>query len=159
MAIAALPQDSIEVDVEFYDETEGAKLIAYPTGKLISGIVEHGLVVVPVAEFLTYYLFHRKRLGTPGYRDYHSIGKKLHVALASLDECVEFNGKSMSTGSATGRQLNEVSEHIGEGIGLAIASRLHGLTEADWSPIQEQRGQFASPTFDFQIASDGERFI
>lgn len=38
-------------------------------------------------------------------------------------------------------------------------NRIHGLTEADWRPIPEQRGRRAAPSFDFQIASDGEHFV
>lgn len=57
------------------------------------------------------------------------------------------------------RQLTEVSEHVGEAIGLAVMNRIHGLTEADWGPIPEQRGRGAAQSFDFQLASDGESFV
>jgi len=49
-------------------------------------------IEVPTAEFLTYCLFHRKRLGTP---DYQAIGRKLHVALAAIEACLDFDNHSL----------------------------------------------------------------
>ena len=116
-------------------------------------------LLLPTAEFLAYYLFHRKRLGIPGYRDYKTIGNKLNVALAAIDECLDLNGSSISTPQGAKQQLNEISEHVGEAIGLGVANRIHNLTEADWDPIDQQRGRKASPTFDFQVASTGRNRV
>ncbi len=158
MKLAALRQDTIEVDIAFYDEEEKRKLLAHPSGKAMEQIVMQPLHL-PIAEFLTYYLFHRKRIGIPSYRDYATIGRKIDVALSALDECLEFNGLSVSTPPGAVQQLNEISEHVGEAVGLGVANRIHDLIEADWDPIEEERGRNASPTFDFQIASDGHEFI
>jgi hypothetical protein len=114
---------------------------------------------VPIAEFLTYFLFHKKRLGTPGYKDYLTIGSKLNNAVSALDECIEYNGTSICRPKNVEHQLTEISEHIGEAIGLSVANRIHGLTEADWSPLEPKRGRKAAPSFDFQFASDGKTFI
>jgi hypothetical protein len=38
-------------------------------------------------------------------------------------------------------------------------SKIHDLTEADWSPIKVQRGRGAAPSFDFELASDGRNLI
>lgn len=57
------------------------------------------------------------------------------------------------------QQLTEVTEHIGESIGLSVVSHIHGLIEADWDPIPEQRGRSAKKSLDFQIASDGVGFV
>jgi hypothetical protein len=158
VAVIALPQESIRVDVSFYDENEHQRLLQYPTATAIERLTA-APVDVPTAEFLTYYLFHRKKIGTPGYRDYDSIGRKLDVALATLDECIEFDGHSIHTPAVAERQLTEISEHIGEAVGLSVVARIHDLTEADWAPIPQQAGRNASPTFDFQIASDGTQFV
>lgn len=158
MNIAELANSSIQVDVRFFDAEEQAKLLQYPTADVMQGIVEKS-VSVPKAEFLTYYLFHRIKLGTAGYKDYRSIASKIHIWLASIAESIDFSGDSVRTPADAERQLPEVSEHVGEAIGLAVMNRIHNLTEADWVPIPEQRGRGASPTFDFQIASDGESFV
>jgi len=143
-------QKLIRVDVCYFDDAERDKLLRYPTASIIKQIVAQP-VEVPMAEFLTYYLFHRKRLGTTYFGSYNAIGEKLQIALASLDGCIDFNGHSICTPSGVKKQLNEISEHVGEAIGLAVMNRIHGLTEADWAPIPEQHGRKASPTFDFQL--------
>jgi hypothetical protein len=158
MNITALAKSFIQVDVRFYDAEEQAKLLRYPTADVMQEIVENS-VSVPKAEFLTYYLFHRIKLGTAGYKDYRSIASKIHIWLASIEESIDFSDDSVRTPADAERQLTEVSEHVGEAIGLAVMNRIHNLTEADWLPIPEKGGRGASPTFDFQIASDGESFV
>ena len=116
-------------------------------------------IEVPTSEFLSYFLFHRKRAGIPGYQSLNAIGYKLHVAMSILDGAIEFNGHSICTAEGVLQQLTEISEHMGEAIGLSVVSRIHDLTEADWKPIEERRGRGASPTFDFQLASDGHHFV
>lgn len=158
MKTPALDLDTIQVEVAFYDDAEKTKLLAYPTASVMEELVAKPLVI-PIAEFLTYYLFHRIKLGTEGYRNYKTIGKKIHIALAHLDECVDFTTHSICVHAPNAKQLTEISEHVGEAIGLAVMNRIHGLTEADWTPIPEQQGRNAKPSFDFQIASDGKQFV
>jgi hypothetical protein len=155
--LAALPQ-TIRIDIAFYDDDERRKLLTYPTASVIRRLTATP-IDIPTAEFLTYVLFHRKRLGAPGYRDFTSIARKLDVALAMLDEAVEFSGHSIHTPAKAKGQLTELSEHIGESIGLSVVARIHDLTEADWEPIPTQAGRKASPTFDFETASDGTNFV
>lgn len=153
-----ITQPTVKIDVAYYDAVQQQILLNYPTAAAITEIVGQG-IEIPTAEFLSYFLFHRKRLGTPEYRDYNAIGRKLNIAITSLGDCIEFNGHSFNTAQGIHRQLNEISEHLGEAVGLSVVSRIHGLTEADWEPIPEQRGQGASPTFDYQLASDGNQFV
>jgi len=153
-----LPQSSIKVDVAFYDEIEEQKLLKYPTANAIKKIVSKE-IDIPIAEFLTYYLFHRKYLHTPQYQDYYAIEKNIYQALAHLDGCITFSGPSIHTVEGAAHQLNEVSEHIGESIGLSVISKIHGLIQTDWALIEPKRGRGAPPTFDFQIASDGTQLI
>ncbi len=158
MPIVAASQGTIRVDVAFYDNAERERLLRYSTASVVQQLVEKPLEV-STAEFLSYYLFHRKRLGTPAYQNYRSIGYRLDVATSHLDGCIDFNGHSICTAVGVEQQLNEVSQHVGEAIGLQVVSRIHGLTEADWAPIDEQRGRGASPTLDFQLSSDDDHFI
>ena len=151
MSLNPLSQSHVRVEVDFYDEAERDKLLAYPTRDKIKELVGQP-VEVPMAEFLVNYLLHKKRLGTPGFKDRAAIGRKLGNALAHLDGCVDFNGHSICTAEGLTEQLTEVTEHIGESIGLSIVNHIHGLNEADWTPIPQQRGRSAQPTFDFEIA-------
>ena len=148
----------IQVDVDFYDIAEREKLMGFPTANTIEEIVS-GPIDIPAAEFLTYYLFHHIKVGKPGYHDYKSVASKIGFWVSAIGECFDFQNGSIRNPEGIAQQLNEVTEHIGEAIGLSVANRIHGLTEADWKPIDQQRGQGAKPTFDFQIASDGESFI
>jgi hypothetical protein len=156
--LTSVEQPAIRVDVDFYDADERRKLLQYPTAAAIDALVSRP-VDVPTAEFLTYYLFHKKRLGSPLYSNYRSIGTRIASALAALDGCIAFNGHSVGRAEGSGGQINEVSEHVGEAIGLSIVGRIHGLTDADWEPIPTQSGRRGKPTFDYQIASDGHRFV
>ncbi len=158
MNAPALALDTIEVEVSFYDDAEEAKLLAYPTAAAMQALVAKPLEI-PKAEFLTYYLFHRIKLGTEGYRDYNSVAQKVHLWLGAIGECIEYEDGSVRTPHGASQQLTEVSEHVGEAIGLSVMSRIHGLTGADWAPIPEERGRRARPSFDFQIASDGRQFV
>jgi hypothetical protein len=110
---------------------------------------------VPISEFLTYYLFYRKRYGVAGYESYAAIRHRVGTATAELDDFIDYNGHSICRAAGVIGQPNYVSEHIGEAIGLSVVNRIHNLHEADWMPIPEQRGYSAAPVLDFGLASDG----
>lgn len=42
---------------------------------------------------------------------------------------------------------------------MSVVGHMHGLTSMDWDRIPEQRGANAFPTFDYAMASDGNRVI
>lgn len=153
-----IPQESIHVDVSFYDEEQREKLLKYPSSSAIQTITNNG-VDIPTSEFLTYYLFHRKKFGTSDYSDYTSINRKIDKSLSEIDDSIVFNGRSITTRPEISEQLDNVSEHIGESIGLAVTGRIHNLNEADWNYLKHQRGRKALPSFDFQTASDGNTII
>lgn len=154
VATVHLPQRTIRVDVEYYDNTERDKLLAYPTADAIRRVVEQG-VMVPCEEFLTYYLFHRKRPGKPGWRNYQEIGHRIERSISDLAEWIDFNGQSISTPRDVEIQEKALTERIGESVGLSVINDIHQLTEADWDHIPEQSGARPFRTFDYQIASDG----
>jgi len=154
----ALPQEDVEVSVEFYDSNEEKKLLNYPSAAVLKQAVAGGLRI-RTEEFLAYYLFHRKRPGKPGWRNYDEVSGQIHRALTDLSEWLDFNGNSISTPTNIGRQDRGITEHIGEAVGLSVVNHLHGLTDADWDRIPEQGGRRAVPTFDYEIASDRRNII
>ena len=149
-----LLQKSIKVKVDFYDEEQKKKLLAYPTGGMISDIVNDG-IEIPIDEFLTYYLFYRKRPGKPGYQSYAEIATKISKALYDLEDFISFNGNSISTASDVGQQDNHITERVGESIGLSVINRIHNLTAADWDRIESM----GLKVFDYGIASDGKVIV
>jgi hypothetical protein len=110
-----IPQRRVKIDVEFYDDVQREKLLSYPNHKKIAEIVKSGLEVT-TEEFLTYYLFHKKRPGKVGWRNHKEIGRKIGNALAELDGWVDFNGKSISTPTDVAGQDKAITERIGESI-------------------------------------------
>ena len=157
MALLLPEQPTIHVDVAYYNPEERDKLLKYPSADQIELAVKHGLNI-STAEFLVYYLFHRKRTGHPNYKSYNEISKRLYKAFQAIDEYVEFTGTSICQPELD-QQLNEITERIGESVGLSVISRIHKMHGADWSPIPEQRGRNADPTFDYEDASDGRHLI
>jgi hypothetical protein len=149
-----IPQPTVKVAVEFYDDAERRKLHQYPTYAVMENLVKAGLEI-PTEEFLTYYLFHKKRPGKEGWRSYAEVGRKIANALLELSEWVDFNGESISTPSNLAGQDPTITERIGESIGLSVVSQIHGLTAADWDGIPT--GPHKS--FDYQVASDGKHVI
>jgi len=156
--IEDIEQQFIEVIVEYYDDAEKNKLLRYPTADSIDSIVKNGLKI-PVPEFLTYWLFHRKRPGKKNWSNYQEISQHINMVLNYLQDFTEFNGKSISKPPDVGSQINTITEYIGESIGLSLINKIHNITNADWDKIPQSYGRSAFPTFDYQIASDGKNFI
>jgi hypothetical protein len=150
-----LPQRHIKVQVDFYDDEQKKKLLDYPTCERIKEIVKSG-IEVPIVEFLTYYLFYRKRPGMPGYRNYEDLGRKIGKSLSDLEDFINFNGISISTPHNIGEQDIHITERIGESIGLSVMNRIHDISEADWDRIKRGKGV---RIFDYAIASDGTSII
>lgn len=153
-----LPQGSIKVSVDFYDDAEKKKLLDYPSAKILTNIVK-ACIEVHIEEFLTYYLFHRKRPGKEGYRNYEQLGGKIDRALIELEDWIVFNQSSISVPKDVDPQLISITERVGESIGLCVINRLHNLSEADWDKIPEHPGRSGISTFDYQVASDGQNII
>lgn len=151
-------QKVIRVRLSFYSEAERQKLKSYPTYPTIEKLVSD-TIEIPVEEFLTYYLFHRQRLNSKVYASYKAINRQVQTAAAALEGVVEFSDDSLRIPQDVDTPLKEATEHIGEAIGLSIASRIHNLNEADWSAIPQEHGRRASPSFDFFLASDGGNFV
>jgi len=150
-----LPYQNIKVKVDFYDEEQKKKLLAYPTSQQIMDII-HNEVQIPIEEFLTYYLFHRKRPGKIGYRNYEELGKNIGKSLSDLEDFITFNGISIATPIDIGKQDLHITERVGESIGLSVVNRIHNISEADWDRIPETKG---FKVFDYQVASDGTLII
>ena len=85
-----LPQPTIHIAVDYYDDTERGKFRRYPTAATIERILQDG-VDIRCEQFLTYYLFHKERPGKPGWRNYREVGTKIGHAISELSEWVDFN--------------------------------------------------------------------
>lgn len=162
MSIDQVSQSEILVRVGFYDDEEKAKLLQYPADAVeaMKKLVAKP-VAVPTSEFLTYFLFHRMSRGLSGYESAEQIRLDLTRAAAYIDRCIDFDGSSIRLPSASSRPPTDIIEHAGEAVGLAVASRIHGLTEADWVRLEVKKhpnNKTLLPSFDFQ-ASDANLLV
>ncbi|MDD2326520.1 MAG: hypothetical protein PHW63_11095 [Alphaproteobacteria bacterium] len=152
-------QHTIRVRVDYYDALEREKFQKYPSAEQINSIAST-IIDVPTAEFLTYYLFHLKRLGDPHFASYKDISRELEIAVTDLHRRVHFNGVSISIPDSVQSPSDVATERIGEAVALSVVNRIEGLTEADWSPIPTVSGRnISKKTFDYALASNGERFV
>lgn len=156
--IENLEQDTVRIDVEFYTSEEMRKLRSFPSWDGIHDVVEDP-IEIPSSELLTYYLFNTKRALPDRYGNYDEISSDIGSLLGPLEQYVDFNGSSVSVPSQVANMPDHVTEHLGEAIGLSVINRIHGLTEADWSPIEPRGGPDAVSTLDYQFASDGRNLI
>jgi hypothetical protein len=156
--IITLPLQDVMIQVDFYDDDEKELLLSYPTAKNITSVIETG-VNVPGAEFLAYYLYHRRRHGIVGFGSYAEIKKRISIALTFLDGCIEFRDGCVAAINNSNDSPDSITENIGEAISLVVVGRLHDLHEADWEWIPKHE----SPTFDYYknitVASDGVHVV
>ena len=61
------PTETLHLEVDFYDDHEKERLLRYPTANQIRELVKSG-ARVKTAQFLTYYMFHKRRPGKSSRR-------------------------------------------------------------------------------------------
>ncbi|GAB1843872.1 hypothetical protein MyNCGM152_46410 [Achromobacter xylosoxidans] len=108
------------------------------------------------ADFYSYLLIHRQALS--GYKSYDERRTKIDKAEGWISDIVTSNASTLQLAQAGYRDA-AAAERIGESVGLSVISRLHGMTNADWTRLDTLPGVNGFKTFDFQIGSDGIRII
>src|SRR5258707_9255284 len=121
-----LKDGDIAVRVDYYDEDE-ARLLRQQgvPGDLVR--VAGQVVQIPIAEFLTYCLFVNKRDELPGFSSFPAIRSNLEQHLSDFDLGLRITPTSLGTHLVGDNQIVGLSEKIGVGVGLSVASRIHGL--------------------------------
>jgi hypothetical protein len=146
--------DAIAVAVDYYNDKHRTALSQYPTKAKIEELVRSG-VVIPISEFLTYFLFHRVRALPSRYAGYASVRSEIAGAEAMLSDFVEVTHGALCISSHVRQLPNYVTENVGESVSLSVMNRIHSLTEADWVPIPVQSRK---KTLDYR-GSDGTHII
>jgi hypothetical protein len=147
--------DSISVGVEYYNEEHREALQSYPTARKIQEVVKQG-IVVPVPEFLTYFLFHKIR-SVPSLRSgYSAVREAISHSYGMLSDFVNLEDGFLYLSGEALMLPGYVTEYIGESVALSVMNRVHGVTEADWVPIPKpSEGKF----LDYELASSGTQKI
>jgi hypothetical protein len=107
-------------------------------------------------DFLSYYLLHRQPLAK--FKTYQELKKKIHAVSVWIEDVLVITGNKLTL-VQKGYRDNSMADNVGESIGLSVVSRLHGLTDADWTRLDTLPGVNGAPSFDFQIASNGTCII
>lgn len=150
-----LPPDTMQVEIAFYDDTHREDLLASAAASVFLELDLPQVIEIPTVEFLTYYLFYKKRPGSVGFSSYKDIKKNYGDALAELRGQLKFENGTLRVGSHS--LSRATTERLGEAIGLSVISNLHRLIEADWNKIPETNFR---KTFDYEyVASDGNLVI
>lgn len=147
--------NEIEIDLKYYNKRHYDLLKHYPSFKAINDLIVNGCKISK-SEFLTYYLFYKKRPNLSGYDTYESISRKIMLATLDLEGFVSFDNHSINATKEATPFNNSISEKIGEAIGLSVINKIHGLTAADWGKIPEQNKY---KTLDYELASDKHNII
>lgn len=149
----------LRVGLDYYDASEAKALSEWPydqvnTAGRVSAFQARGLI--READFLSYYLIHRSTVDGHG-----TFSQRLGLAesiLGYIRPVITLQTGTIRSTTAD-RVAGDFAERIGEAVGLAVVSRMHGLTEADWAVLRTIPGKHGIPTFDFEIASDSQRII
>lgn len=151
-------QPTITVAVDFYDDEQRKLFERYENSPAITKLVSLP-IQIPTGVFLAYMLMHLKRTKAQAYSSLSQLMSDTPRAEQELRELIRFNGHSIVV--APGVLLpNELTEHVGEAVGLAVVSQLYDLTEADWEPIDVPViGGKKAKALDFEIAATGTTYI
>jgi hypothetical protein len=150
------PPTTTNVKVDFYDSEEMALFAASPMREYVNDLPQ--TLALSTVDLLAYYLYYKKKPGVPGYSTHEEVARHWADALFEFEGQLEFTASSLRV-IQNARLDTGTTERLGEAFGLSVASKLHGLHQADWDRIPESN---RSKTLDFQrphLASDGRQFI
>ena len=150
---------TINVNLEYYDGKHRKLLTtAQPYASVRTAARVQAFKTVSTirkVDFLSYFLIHRQSLA--GYQTFQDLQGKISTTAAWVQDVLRPVGPTL--------QLSQpftdagLAERVGEAVGLSVISRLHQLTDADWTKLDTLPGVNGAPTFDFEIASDSVRII
>ena len=145
---------TLGIDVDYYDVKHEAALKSIHGIKAALDRVAGKTIDVPQGEFLTYSLFTELGAGPRHFATLASIQKVAKLYALPLTNYFLYppSIKLRKEGYEPG---NALRERIGVALGLSIASRIHGLTLADWVRIPV----LPTPHLDFHLASTGKRKV
>ena len=146
--------ENLRISLDFYDNHQERLFENYSTINTIRDLTKNNLSINK-SEFLTYLLFTEQK-DRRAFRSYSDFSEKISKSYELIYQYLNFDNNSIKA-NFVGTEMNkDLIERVGVSISLCIMNKIHNLHEADWKKIPELN---SSPTFDFEIASDGEKFI
>ena len=146
---------NLHFDVCYYDSEHKKALQNVACVLSTDSLVQQGLDI-DRDEFFTYMLFREQRMYVPGWQTYAELRARVPTRYQQVIDNLDLSGGTVrSVFAGAGTQDNAMVEGAGVGAGLALAGAMFGLHEADWEKIPIR----SMPSTDFQIASEGDRYI
>src|SRR3990172_196163 len=144
----------IKFKVEYYDSDHEKSLSKLSCAAELDKVVKNGLIV-PQQEFSVYSLFREQKRHT-GWRTYRELAEKVPSRLGTFNDYFSLEAGSVTSRfSSTDDTDKTMTETVGVGASLSLASRMYGLTEADWEKIPVTTNK----DLDFQVASTGHEIV
>jgi hypothetical protein len=149
--------NQLKISVDFYNDTEKALFQKYDNASEINKIIGEN-TEISKDEFEAYMMF-TKQMEVVGYRTYDELKSHISEELGNLEDFISFENNSVKAmhPSAIMNQI-DYTEKIGVALGLCLINKIHALSQADWKKIPESTKE-KTLDYDFQIASDGVKFI
>lgn len=120
------------IKVSFYDEDNQKKLEETPNYKIIQKLVEEGFTCSN-EDLWTYSLF-KEQKNFEGYRNFQELKYKLSRRLDRIEDYFVLKDYTIRAKFPEAKN-QELTEEVGIGAALALISKIHGLTQADWNII------------------------
>lgn len=148
----SLPEH-VRVAVDYYDKAEAK---AFSSGAYPHRVRDFAqtTIEIPIAEFLTYYQFEDKehQVTPPTLEE---LRDQVLQTWDGLKKWVSFENGSILVRPAFHTLPNGITKQLGDAVSMAVANRIHNLTEADWGYIPRAKKK----TMDWWFASDGKNLI
>lgn len=151
--------DDVLFDLQFYDASHERALRNYSVFAELSKAQQSG-IAIPYDEYKSYVIF-REQSEQTGYQTFAQLQEQLSIYIPPYEDYYQHDGNTIYLKRRHAQQQGRPqTEAAGVGAALSVASRLYGLTEADWQRIPEGRDK----DVDFmrsnpRLASNGKAFI
>ncbi len=151
----------LNITVDYYNEVEKKAFSEYSNATEIQKFIGTN-IAISKDELLTYMMFNQQD-DRDGWRNYNDLSQKVTGTLGHVEEYLDFSDNNAKS-KVNSEVLNEAhfTERVGVAMGLCLLNKIHNLTEADWNKTKKRYDEGKRQKdldFEFDIASDGSRFI
>ncbi|WP_079324961.1 hypothetical protein [Vibrio sp. L85] len=146
----------MKVTVNIHDEEHRQLLKKYPKSDTLENLTKGDFYLG--ADFLVYFLFGEQSESRIGFKTFNDLKLKVDSRWGMFNDYIDRESEFLCAHQEADESAfpRSISEGVGIGVSLAVISKTHNLTHADWVKIPETN---IVKTLDFQIASDGNQFL
>lgn len=160
--IDELPEH-IEVRVDYYRKSDYAELkLSLKGDETDLPPAEGKIIKIPKSEFLAYWLFEDRNPDDPLSEDFDTLAKSVADALPDLKRHFERSGNDLRAKAwpEGAERAGDIATRLGVAIGLCVANKITGLTQADWDKIPKtSKDGVEESRLDYHLAAGSSGFI